>query len=259
MNRPAIGGDTIDNFRRRGKGSCSAEDDGRSRRLNFARYVHYAGLIEAICRVFSVARMATCYNLTWSARLPQTISRRLRPGRPIMTAEHLRLAHIARLPDHPAPGAHARRSGDCDGRRHHRHRRRFPDRRPRVRGDHRPLLRIGCRHRRRLDREQAARRPPGSTGFRVLSRAVSRSSLARTCRCTFAASAAAQNDTLEGCPCAPPGPTIGQGQGDRGGGIVPQGVDAENGGELLTAWFKTKYRDWPITTVTNFVKSIHAE
>jgi glyoxylase-like metal-dependent hydrolase (beta-lactamase superfamily II) len=42
-------------------------------------------------------------------------------------------------------------------------------------------------------------------------------------------------------------------------GLKQQGVDAEKAGELLTAEFKTKYPDWPITTVTNFVKSIYAE
>jgi hypothetical protein len=38
-----------------------------------------------------------------------------------------------------------------------------------------------------------------------------------------------------------------------------QGVDAEKAGGLLTAEFKTKYPDWPSTSVTNFVKSIYAE
>jgi glyoxylase-like metal-dependent hydrolase (beta-lactamase superfamily II) len=38
-----------------------------------------------------------------------------------------------------------------------------------------------------------------------------------------------------------------------------QGVDAEKAGGLLTSEFKTKYPDWPITTVTNFVKSIYTE
>lgn len=42
-------------------------------------------------------------------------------------------------------------------------------------------------------------------------------------------------------------------------GLKQQGVDAEKAGELLTAEFKTRYPDWPITTVTNFVKSIYAE
>jgi glyoxylase-like metal-dependent hydrolase (beta-lactamase superfamily II) len=42
-------------------------------------------------------------------------------------------------------------------------------------------------------------------------------------------------------------------------GLKQQGVDAEKAGELLTAEFKAKYPDWPITTVTNFVKSIYAE
>jgi glyoxylase-like metal-dependent hydrolase (beta-lactamase superfamily II) len=42
-------------------------------------------------------------------------------------------------------------------------------------------------------------------------------------------------------------------------GLKQKGVDAEKAGGLLTAEFKTKYPDWPITTVTNFVKSIYAE
>ena len=42
-------------------------------------------------------------------------------------------------------------------------------------------------------------------------------------------------------------------------GLKKQGVDAEKAGGLLTAEFKTKYPDWPITSVTNFVKSIYAE
>ena len=41
--------------------------------------------------------------------------------------------------------------------------------------------------------------------------------------------------------------------------LKQQGVDAEKAGGLLTAEFKTKYPDWPITTVANFVKSIYAE
>ena len=41
--------------------------------------------------------------------------------------------------------------------------------------------------------------------------------------------------------------------------LKKQGVDAEKAGELLTAECKTKYPDWPITTVANFVKSIYAE
>ncbi len=36
-------------------------------------------------------------------------------------------------------------------------------------------------------------------------------------------------------------------------------MSAEEAGGLLTAEFKTKYADWSITTVTNFVKSIYAE
>ena len=42
-------------------------------------------------------------------------------------------------------------------------------------------------------------------------------------------------------------------------GLKQQGVDAEQAGRLLTTEFKNKYPDWPITTVTNFVKSIYAE
>jgi glyoxylase-like metal-dependent hydrolase (beta-lactamase superfamily II) len=38
-----------------------------------------------------------------------------------------------------------------------------------------------------------------------------------------------------------------------------QGLDAVRAGRLLTAEFKTKYSDWPIDDVTNFVKSIYAE
>jgi glyoxylase-like metal-dependent hydrolase (beta-lactamase superfamily II) len=38
-----------------------------------------------------------------------------------------------------------------------------------------------------------------------------------------------------------------------------QGVNADEAGKQLTAEFKTKYADWPINSVTNFVKSIYAE
>jgi glyoxylase-like metal-dependent hydrolase (beta-lactamase superfamily II) len=38
-----------------------------------------------------------------------------------------------------------------------------------------------------------------------------------------------------------------------------QGVDADEAGKLLTAEFKTKYADWPINNLTNFVKNIYAE
>jgi len=38
-----------------------------------------------------------------------------------------------------------------------------------------------------------------------------------------------------------------------------QGIDAEDAGKRLTAAFKTKYADWPINDLTNFVKSIYAE
>ena len=37
------------------------------------------------------------------------------------------------------------------------------------------------------------------------------------------------------------------------------GVNAEDAGMLLTAEFKAKYADWPINSLTNFVKSIYAE
>ena len=37
------------------------------------------------------------------------------------------------------------------------------------------------------------------------------------------------------------------------------GVNAEDAGKLLTAEFKAKYADWPINSLTNFVKSIYAE
>ena len=42
-------------------------------------------------------------------------------------------------------------------------------------------------------------------------------------------------------------------------GLKQQGTDADNAGRVLTAEFKTKYPDWPINNVTNFVKSIYAE
>jgi hypothetical protein len=42
-------------------------------------------------------------------------------------------------------------------------------------------------------------------------------------------------------------------------GLKQQRIDAEKAGGLLTAEFKTKYPDWPIKDVTNFVKSIYAE
>lgn len=38
-----------------------------------------------------------------------------------------------------------------------------------------------------------------------------------------------------------------------------RGVDADEAGKLLTTEFKQKYADWPINSVTNFVKSIYAE
>jgi glyoxylase-like metal-dependent hydrolase (beta-lactamase superfamily II) len=42
-------------------------------------------------------------------------------------------------------------------------------------------------------------------------------------------------------------------------GLKKEGVAVEDAGRSLTAEFKTKYPDWPITDVTNFVKSIYAE
>jgi hypothetical protein len=41
--------------------------------------------------------------------------------------------------------------------------------------------------------------------------------------------------------------------------LKQQNVNADEAGRMLTAEFKTKYRDWPINDVTNFVKSIYAE
>jgi glyoxylase-like metal-dependent hydrolase (beta-lactamase superfamily II) len=38
-----------------------------------------------------------------------------------------------------------------------------------------------------------------------------------------------------------------------------QGVDADEAGKRLTAEFKTKYADWPINNLTNFVKRVYAE
>jgi glyoxylase-like metal-dependent hydrolase (beta-lactamase superfamily II) len=38
-----------------------------------------------------------------------------------------------------------------------------------------------------------------------------------------------------------------------------QGVSADEAGKQLTAEFKTKYADWPINNLTNFVRSIYAE
>lgn len=37
------------------------------------------------------------------------------------------------------------------------------------------------------------------------------------------------------------------------------GVSADDAGKQLTAEFKTKYPDWPINNLTNFVKSVYAE
>jgi glyoxylase-like metal-dependent hydrolase (beta-lactamase superfamily II) len=42
-------------------------------------------------------------------------------------------------------------------------------------------------------------------------------------------------------------------------GLKKEGVAVEEAGRSLTAEFKSKYPDWPITDVTNFVKSIYAE
>jgi glyoxylase-like metal-dependent hydrolase (beta-lactamase superfamily II) len=41
--------------------------------------------------------------------------------------------------------------------------------------------------------------------------------------------------------------------------LKQQGVSADEAGKLLTTEFKTKYADWPINNLTNFVKSIYAE
>jgi glyoxylase-like metal-dependent hydrolase (beta-lactamase superfamily II) len=41
--------------------------------------------------------------------------------------------------------------------------------------------------------------------------------------------------------------------------LKQQNVNADEAGRMLTAEFKTKYPDWPINDVTNFVKSIYAE
>jgi hypothetical protein len=41
--------------------------------------------------------------------------------------------------------------------------------------------------------------------------------------------------------------------------LKQEGVGVEKAGELLTAELKTRYPDWPITTVAYFVKSIYAE
>jgi hypothetical protein len=38
-----------------------------------------------------------------------------------------------------------------------------------------------------------------------------------------------------------------------------QGVQAANAGEMLTAEFKSRYPDWPIKSVSDFVQSIYAE
>ena len=38
-----------------------------------------------------------------------------------------------------------------------------------------------------------------------------------------------------------------------------QGVSVEEAGKQLTAEFKTKYADWPISNLGNFVKSIYTE
>jgi glyoxylase-like metal-dependent hydrolase (beta-lactamase superfamily II) len=42
-------------------------------------------------------------------------------------------------------------------------------------------------------------------------------------------------------------------------GLKKEGVAVDEAGRLLTAEFKTKYSDWPIKDVTNFVKSVYAE
>lgn len=42
-------------------------------------------------------------------------------------------------------------------------------------------------------------------------------------------------------------------------GLKRQGISADEAGRMLTAEFKTKYPDWAIHDVTNFVKSIYAD
>jgi glyoxylase-like metal-dependent hydrolase (beta-lactamase superfamily II) len=41
--------------------------------------------------------------------------------------------------------------------------------------------------------------------------------------------------------------------------LKAQGVSADDAGKLLTTEFKSKYADWPINNLANFVKSIYAE
>lgn len=41
--------------------------------------------------------------------------------------------------------------------------------------------------------------------------------------------------------------------------LKKQGVSAGDAGSQLTAEYKTKYPDWPINNLTNFVKRIYAE
>src|SRR5580658_1025306 len=41
--------------------------------------------------------------------------------------------------------------------------------------------------------------------------------------------------------------------------LMRQGVDADEAGKRLTVEFKTKYSDWPISSVSGFVKSVYAE
>ena len=38
-----------------------------------------------------------------------------------------------------------------------------------------------------------------------------------------------------------------------------QGVDADEAGKQLSVEFKTKYSDWPINSVSGFVKTVYAE
>ena len=41
--------------------------------------------------------------------------------------------------------------------------------------------------------------------------------------------------------------------------VITEGINADDAGPQLTVEFKTKYSDWPINNLTNFVKSIYAE
>jgi hypothetical protein len=41
--------------------------------------------------------------------------------------------------------------------------------------------------------------------------------------------------------------------------LKSKGINADEAGKQLTAEFQTKYADWPIHDLTNFVKRIYAE